>query len=61
MISDVLAEATEKMNKAVEVCKDDFATVRTTSNDGYPFHQAPGAWRTLIVRLHSLPKTAVHR
>lgn len=29
MISDVLAEATEKMNKAVEVCKDDFATVRT--------------------------------
>lgn len=29
MISDVLAEATEKMNKAVDVCKDDFATVRT--------------------------------
>ena len=29
MISDVLAEATEKMTKAVEVCKDDFATVRT--------------------------------
>ena len=29
MIADVLAEATEKMNKAVEVCKDDFATVRT--------------------------------
>lgn len=29
MISDVLAEATEKMDKAVEVCKDDFATVRT--------------------------------
>ncbi|HEV7741887.1 MAG TPA: ribosome recycling factor [Pseudolysinimonas sp.] len=29
MISDVLAEATEKMQKAVEVCKDDFATVRT--------------------------------
>ena len=29
MISDVLAEATEKMHKAVEVCKDDFATVRT--------------------------------
>ena len=29
MITDVLAEATEKMNKAVEVCKDDFATVRT--------------------------------
>jgi ribosome recycling factor len=29
VISDVLAEATEKMQKAVEVCKDDFATVRT--------------------------------
>ncbi|HWM34685.1 MAG TPA: ribosome recycling factor [Pseudolysinimonas sp.] len=29
MIADVLAEATEKMDKAVEVCKDDFATVRT--------------------------------
>jgi ribosome recycling factor len=29
MISDVLAEATEKMNKAVEVAKDDFGTVRT--------------------------------
>jgi ribosome recycling factor len=29
VIADVLAEATEKMNKAVEVCKDDFATVRT--------------------------------
>ncbi|MEO8095955.1 MAG: ribosome recycling factor, partial [Pseudolysinimonas sp.] len=29
MINDVLAEATEKMNKAVELCKDDFSTVRT--------------------------------
>ncbi|MGX5679939.1 ribosome recycling factor [Schumannella luteola] len=29
MISDVLAEAKEKMQKAVEVAKDDFATVRT--------------------------------
>jgi ribosome recycling factor len=29
VISDVLAEATEKMQKAVDVCKDDFATVRT--------------------------------
>ncbi|CAN5335300.1 ribosome recycling factor [soil metagenome] len=29
MISDVLAEAKEKMNKAVEVAKDDFGTVRT--------------------------------
>jgi ribosome recycling factor len=29
VISDVLAEAAEKMDKAVEVCKDDFATVRT--------------------------------
>lgn len=29
MITDVLAEATEKMHKAVDVAKDDFATVRT--------------------------------
>jgi ribosome recycling factor len=29
VISDVLADAPEKMDKAVEVCKDDFATVRT--------------------------------
>ena len=29
MISDVLAEAKDKMQKAVEVAKDDFATVRT--------------------------------
>lgn len=29
MISDVLAEAKDKMGKAVEVAKDDFATVRT--------------------------------
>ena len=29
MISDVLAEAKDKMAKAVDVCKDDFATVRT--------------------------------
>lgn len=29
MISDVLAEAKEKMHKAVEVAKDDFASVRT--------------------------------
>ena len=29
MISDALAEAKEKMTKAVDVCKDDFATVRT--------------------------------
>jgi ribosome recycling factor len=29
MISDVLAEATEKMGKAVEATRDDFATVRT--------------------------------
>ncbi|CAN5343793.1 ribosome recycling factor [soil metagenome] len=29
MINDVLAEANEKMNKAVELCKDDFSTVRT--------------------------------
>ena len=29
MISDVLAEAKDKMDKALEVAKDDFATVRT--------------------------------
>jgi len=29
VIADVLAEATEKMTKAVEVAKEDFATVRT--------------------------------
>ncbi|QEO10542.1 ribosome recycling factor [Protaetiibacter larvae] len=29
MISDVLAEAKDKMNRAVEVARDDFATVRT--------------------------------
>jgi ribosome recycling factor len=29
VISDVLADAKEKMNKAVEVAKDDFGTVRT--------------------------------
>ena len=29
MISDVMTEATDKMNKAVEVAKDDFGTVRT--------------------------------
>ena len=29
MISDVLTEAKDKMNKAVEVAKDDFGTVRT--------------------------------
>jgi ribosome recycling factor len=29
MISDILAEATEKMDKAIEATRDDFATVRT--------------------------------
>lgn len=29
MIADVLADATERMNKAVEVTKDDFSSVRT--------------------------------
>ena len=29
MISEILATATDKMNKAVEAAKDDFATVRT--------------------------------
>ena len=41
MISDVLAEATEKMNKAVEVCKDDFATVRTGRANPALFEKIP--------------------
>ena len=41
MISDVLAEATEKMNRAVEVCKDDFATVRTGRANPALFEKIP--------------------
>jgi ribosome recycling factor len=41
VISDVLAEATEKMDKAVEVCKDDFATVRTGRANPALFEKIP--------------------
>uniref|UniRef100_A0A942YA66 Ribosome-recycling factor n=1 Tax=Neobacillus citreus TaxID=2833578 RepID=A0A942YA66_9BACI len=41
MISDVLTEATEKMAKAVEVAKDDFATVRTGRINAALFQKIP--------------------
>jgi ribosome recycling factor len=41
VISDVLAEATEKMDKAVEVCKEDFATVRTGRANPALFERIP--------------------
>ncbi len=41
MISDVLTEATEKMAKAVDVAKDDFATVRTGRINPALFQKIP--------------------
>ncbi len=41
MISDVLAEARDKMTKAVEVAKDDFATVRTGRANPQLFQKIP--------------------
>ncbi len=41
MISDVLAEAKEKMTKAVEVAKDDFSTVRTGRINAALFQKIP--------------------
>jgi len=41
VISDVLTEATEKMAKAVEVAKDDFATVRTGRINAALFQKIP--------------------
>lgn len=41
MISDVLAEAKDKMNRAVEVAKDDFATVRTGRINPALFQKIP--------------------
>jgi ribosome recycling factor len=41
VINDVLAEATEKMDKAVEVAKDDFATVRTGRANPLLFQKIP--------------------
>jgi ribosome recycling factor len=41
VISDVLAEAKDKMNRAVEVAKDDFATVRTGRINPALFQKIP--------------------
>lgn len=41
MISDVMTEATEKMAKAVDVAKDDFATVRTGRINAALFQKIP--------------------
>ena len=41
MISDVLAEAKDKMEKAVEVAKDDFSTVRTGRANPALFQRIP--------------------
>ena len=41
MISDVLAEAKDKMNRAVEVAKDEFATVRTGRINPALFQKIP--------------------
>ena len=41
MISDVLAEAKDKMNRAVDVAKDDFATVRTGRINPALFQKIP--------------------
>jgi ribosome recycling factor len=41
LISDVLAEAKEKMTKAVEVAKDDFSTVRTGRINAALFQKIP--------------------
>lgn len=41
MIADVLADAAEKMDKAVEVAKDDFATVRTGRANPALFEKIP--------------------
>ncbi|MBN9607364.1 MAG: ribosome recycling factor [Actinomycetales bacterium] len=41
MIAEVLAEAAEKMDKAVEVAKDDFATVRTGRANPALFEKIP--------------------
>jgi ribosome recycling factor len=41
VINDVLAEAKEKMDKAIEVAKDDFATVRTGRANPLLFQKIP--------------------
>jgi len=48
VISDVLAEATEKMDRAVEVAKDDFATVRTGRAN-------PALFQKILVEYYGTP------
>ena len=48
MISDVLAEAKDKMNKAVEVAKDDFGTVRTGRAN-------PALFQKILVEYYGTP------
>jgi ribosome recycling factor len=48
VISDVLAEAKEKMQKAVEVAKDDFATVRTGRAN-------PALFQKILVEYYGTP------
>ena len=48
MISDVLAEAKEKMGKAVEAAKDDFGTVRTGSAN-------PALFQKVLVDYYGTP------
>ena len=45
MISDVLAEANEKMHKAVEVARDDFGSVRTGRANPADFNNRAAAGR----------------
>jgi len=48
VISDVLAEAKDKMNRAVDVAKDDFATVRTGRAN-------PALFQKLMVEYYGTP------
>ena len=48
MISDVLAEAKDKMNRAVEVAKEDFATVRTGRAN-------PALFQKILVEYYGTP------
>lgn len=48
MISDVLAEARDKMSKAVEVAKEDFATVRTGRAN-------PALFQKILVEYYGTP------
>ena len=45
-VDEILLEAEEKMDKAVEVARDDFATIRA------PLAFASAAWRDCILRIH---------